>query len=271
MKGGSLALIELDNVGIKFSVLKRKKKKKISVNPISLLLGRNLVKDRFWALKDISFKLEDGDNLALIGHNGAGKSTLCSVLSGIMVPDRGHIAINARVAPILSLGAGFNRQLSGRDNIKVCATLMGMKQSRIPDVIDEVTDFAELEDFIENPINTYSAGMKARLAFGLATSVDAEVLILDETLSVGDDNFKERAVERMNQLRERARAVVLVSHSRETLEQMCNKALLLDHGRNCGQGPVAEMLEKYDQVVKEHQDKRRRETEARQHGEGMEV
>jgi len=213
------------------------------------ILLRRRRRRHFFALRDVSFELEEGDVLGLIGNNGAGKSTLCRVLAGVLTPDRGRVEVRGTVAPLLAIGAGLERELSGRDNILLGATLMGLSSRRIEELTPSIIDFAELDEFIDHPIRTYSSGMRARLAFAIATSIDPDLLILDEVLGVGDACFKRKSRARIRELIEGARAVVLVSHSTRTLLRTCTKVLWLHQGECQEIGEPKRVLRKYERWV----------------------
>lgn len=185
----------------------------------------------FWALRDVSFTIERGSSVGLIGTNGAGKSTTLKLISRIIQPSSGTIAVRGRVTALLELGAGFHPELSGRDNIYLNGAVMGLTRKEINDKFDRIVEFAELEDFIDVPLKDYSSGMQARLGFSTAIHFDPEIVLLDEVLSVGDQAFQQKCVERIRRLRRKKVTMLFVSHSIETVMSTCNKAIWLDHGR----------------------------------------
>lgn len=202
-------------------------------NRINRTLGRP-VDERapFKALDDVSFTVAPGEVLGIIGHNGAGKSTMLKILAGISQPTRGKVTVRGRVAPLIEVGAGLVADLTGRENIFLNASILGMKRAVIRKKFDEIVAFAELEDFIDTPVKRYSSGMQVRLGFSIATSVEAEILIVDEVLSVGDLAFQRKSFDRMeNLIRTEQRTVLLVSHNIRQVERVCSRALLLDHGQ----------------------------------------
>lgn len=199
----------------------------------------------FWALKNISFEVEKGDVIGIIGHNGAGKSTLLKVVSGIMKPTKGSLQAKGNVVPMLELGSGFDMELTGRENIYLNGAIMGYSKEFLDEKYDEIIQFSELGDFIEAPIRTYSSGMLARLAFSIACIVEPEILIVDEILSVGDADFQEKSRKRMMELMGGGTTVFFVSHNLEQIKEMCNKVLWLEHGEMVEYGEMEEVCKEY--------------------------
>ncbi|WP_207950611.1 ABC transporter ATP-binding protein [Marinobacter sp. JSM 1782161] len=199
------------------------------VSKVHHWFGRDRHRGDFRALKDVSLEIHRGDVVGLVGRNGSGKSTMGMLLAGILQPDTGKVERKGK-AQLLSLGVGFNNELSGRDNVMVNASLLGLSRRQIREHFDEIVEFAELGDFIEEPVRTYSAGMRSRLAFGIATVIKPDVLILDEVLSTGDDAFRHKAEARMRQMREHANTVVMVSHSAGQIRKLCNQVVWLERG-----------------------------------------
>jgi ABC-2 type transport system ATP-binding protein len=184
----------------------------------------------FWALRDVSFRVDRGESLAVVGPNGAGKSTLLQVLAGIIEPTEGAIAVDGRVSSLLMLGAGFDPDLSGRDNIALAGAFMGIDHADMQARTPGIVALADIGQFIDAPIKTYSSGMSARLGFSIATAVDPDVLLLDEVLSTGDATFRAKSQERVIQLMGAAHAIVLVTHDMHWAVEFCNRAVLLEHG-----------------------------------------
>lgn len=217
---------------------------------------RDLETEEFWALRDISFEVEKGDVIGIIGHNGAGKSTLLKVISGIMKPTEGDVKIHGSVVPMLELGSGFDLELSGRENIYLNGAVLGYSKKFLDSKYEEILDFSELGSFIEAPLRTYSSGMLARLAFSVACVVEPDILIVDEILSVGDADFQEKSRARMMQLMTGGTTVFFVSHSLKQIRQMCSRVVWLEHGRIQAQGDtktVCNMYEgKIDDLYGEH-------------------
>jgi lipopolysaccharide transport system ATP-binding protein len=206
---------------------------------------------RHWALKDINIELHRGDSLGVVGRNGSGKSTLLRLLAGVIGPDEG-VMHNAGVrASLLSLKLGFVEYLSGRQNAILSAMFLGMKRQDILARMDEVIAYAELEDFIDVPVATYSSGMKARLAFAVAFQINPDVLLVDEVVGVGDARFRDRSVEAMQaRVRSHDSTVVFVSHNANMVRQMCNKAVWIEQGRICATGDVEYVLQKYKNYLR---------------------
>lgn len=199
----------------------------------------------FYALKDVSFQIKDGESVAVVGSNGAGKSTLLSLVTGLVPPSSGKVAVKGRVAPLLELGAGFHPDLTGRENVILNASLLGLSRKQAARSFELIVEFAELQDFIEEPLRTYSEGMKLRLAFGVAVNLDPKILIIDEVLAVGDKSFQSKCMDRVFQLRNEGRTILCVSHDSETLKDLCSRAIWLDHGQVMMDGPIREVLDAY--------------------------
>ena len=205
----------------------------------------------FMALKGVSFSLIPGDTLGLFGDNGAGKSTLLKILAGTLAPTSGVFNVNGRVTALLELGAGFHPEFTGRQNIYLNAALFGMSEEEIRDREGDIIAFSELGDFIDQPVKTYSSGMYVRLAFSIATSIDPEVLIVDEALSVGDQHFQKKCIDRMIHFCEAKKTIVFCSHSIYHLQQLCKKGIWLHEGEIRMQGPIRDALDAYQDYVRE--------------------
>jgi len=200
----------------------------------------------FWALKDISFNLEQGETLGIIGRNGAGKSTLLKIISEITPPTEGEIRINGRVGSLLEAGTGFHFDLSGRDNIFMSGAILGMKRQEIIHRFDEIVAFAEVGQFLDTPVKHYSSGMIMRLAFSVAAHMEQEILIVDEVLSVGDDEFRKKCLTKMEAIvHDAGRTIIFVSHEAEAVRRLCNQCLFLEKGRVKFLGGTEEALEVY--------------------------
>jgi ABC-2 type transport system ATP-binding protein len=197
------------------------------------------------ALRGIDLHLQDGDRLALVGHNGAGKSTLLRLLSGIYEPTRGRALVDGRVAPVFDLGVGMDPEISGLENIIVRGLFLGMSRKQMEARVDDIAEFTELGNFLHMPLRTYSTGMRVRLALGVVTSIDPEILLLDEGIGAVDAAFLERAKGRLKDLVDRAGLLVFASHSDDLLEQLCTSALWMEHGTIRQQGPLREVLDAY--------------------------
>ena len=208
-------------------------------------LQRRLTYEEFWALRDISFKVERGEIFGVIGRNGAGKSTMLKVMARVLHPTRGRIVMRGKVAPLLELGAGFHPELTGRENIYLNSALLGFSRRQVDSMFQSILDFAEIGDFIDSPLRTFSTGMVARLGFSVATSIRPDILLVDEVLSVGDSSFQEKCLDRMNSYQQQGTTIVIVSHSMETIKNFCSRALLIDHGHTVTLGNVNEVVQHY--------------------------
>jgi len=209
-------------------------------------------REPFYALRDVSFAVERGESLAIVGHNGAGKSTLLNIATGLCGPSTGRVNVQGRIAALLELGSGFHPDLTGAENVRINAALLGLTRRQTRERYDQIVDFAGIGEFIDEPLRTYSSGMVMRLAFSVAINVEPDVLIIDEVLGVGDQNFFAKCFERILEFRRAGKSMVVVSHSLETLEQLCDSALWLDHGRVVRSGRIGDVLERYaDRVRKQ--------------------
>jgi ABC-2 type transport system ATP-binding protein len=195
-----------------------------------LLVSRSRAEE-FWALRDVSFEVEQGSSIGLIGHNGSGKTTLLKCIGGILRPTAGTIRYRGRMAALLELGAGFHPELTGRENVYLNASFLGLNRRETDRVYDEIVDFAELEDFMDNQVKFYSSGMLVRLGFAVAVHVDPELLLIDEVLAVGDESFQRRCIDRVRRFQADGRTIVLVTHALDTVIDVCDRAVMLDHGR----------------------------------------
>ncbi len=204
-----------------------------------------ITKEDFLALDDVSFTVQRGDRVGIIGRNGAGKSTLLKVLSRIVEPTKGRITIDGRVASLLEVGTGFHPELSGRENIFLNGAILGMGRSEIAAKFDEIVAFAEVERFLDTPVKRYSSGMYVRLAFAVAAHLEPEILIVDEVLAVGDSTFQKKCLGKMEDAAGEGRTVLFVSHNMETVLRLCNTGILLDQGRVVKTGPVEEVIRTY--------------------------
>jgi ABC-type polysaccharide/polyol phosphate transport system ATPase subunit len=202
--------------------------------------------ETFYALKGVTFRMERGECLAVVGANGAGKSTLLNLVAGLVPPERGIVSVNGRVAALLELGSGFHPDLTGLENVRLNAALLGIHRKQMESVCAEVVDFAELADFMEEPLRTYSLGMVMRLAFAVAVNVDPDILLIDEVLAVGDSAFQAKCFARILQFRQRGKSILCVSHASGMVQQLCDRAIWLDHGDLLLDGPIGEVCEAYD-------------------------
>src|ERR1035437_143600 len=209
-------------------------------NPKSQIL--NPKSEEFWALKDVSFEVQQGDRIGIIGRNGAGKSTLLKILSRIVTPTKGRITIDGRVASLLEVGTGFHPELTGRENIFLNGSILGMSKSEIQKKFDEIVSFAEVERFLDTPVKRYSSGMYVRLAFAVAAHLDPEILIVDEVLAVGDAEFQKKSLGKMKDVSTEGRTVLFVSHNMAAIQNLCDKAMYLKNGQ-------VQMIGEADRVI----------------------
>ncbi|HEY4348248.1 MAG TPA: ABC transporter ATP-binding protein [Gaiellaceae bacterium] len=198
-----------------------------------------------WALRDVSFEVEPGEALGLVGRNGSGKTTLLKLLSGIFKPTSGSVAVGGRIGSLLELGAGFLPDYSGRENVYLNGSLLGLPHGRIRELMDEIVAFAELEDAIDRPVRTYSSGMYMRLGFSVAAHIEADVLLLDEVFAVGDEEFQRKCFGKIHEFKSRGGTIVFVSHDAQSVERLCDRAVLLRQGEVVFDGPTREAIAKY--------------------------
>ena len=202
--------------------------------------------DEFWALNNISFSVDKGESCALIGANGSGKSTMLKIISGILTPTKGSVEVNGSIAPLIELGAGFDYELTGRENIFLNGAILGYSKKLMLEKYDEIIDFSELRDFIDVPVKNYSSGMIARLGFSIATIVKPEILVVDEILAVGDQAFQDKCHKRLEDMMNSGTTVLLVSHSAADIKRICQKAVWIDKSNLRFVGNVDEALQLYD-------------------------
>lgn len=201
--------------------------------------------DRFLALQDVSFALEQGESLGVVGPNGAGKSTLLSLAAGLTVPDRGEVSVNGRLVPLLELGSGFHPDLTGAENVRVNAAVLGFSRRRTGALFERIVEFSGIGAFINEPLRTYSSGMTMRLAFSTSIHAEPEILLIDEVLAVGDQSFQAKCMNKVFELRHSGTILICVSHDLEVLKRLCDRALWLDQGRVARYGPANEVLGAY--------------------------
>jgi ABC-type polysaccharide/polyol phosphate transport system ATPase subunit len=208
-------------------------------------IGALRSKQPFWALRDVSFAVNAGEAVAIVGHNGAGKSTLLRLICGLSRPTSGHAAARGRVAALLELGAGFHPDLTGRQNLQVSATISGLSRPEVAARFDEIVSFAEIAEFIDQPLRMYSSGMRMRLGFAVAIHVDPTILIVDEALAVGDAGFREKCLDRIEIFRRQGKTLLLVSHDLETVQRFCPRTIWLQSGAIIADGPSEEVVDAY--------------------------
>ena len=231
--------IDATDLGVRYSL--RFTRKTTLRQSLGQMFSRD-TSEPFWALRNVSFRLVRGESLAVIGPNGAGKSTLLQVLAGIILPSEGSVEVYGHVSSLLTLGAGFDQDLSGRENILLAGAFMGLDDVLVRELLPSIVDYADLGQFIDTPIKTYSSGMRARLGFAIATSVDPDILLLDEVLATGDAEFRAKSKTRVIELVKAAKGIVLVTHDMAWVEEYCNRAVLLEKGRVIVEGAPAEVV-----------------------------
>ena len=233
-----MPIIEVDHVTKEYRLGALQGLKQTLLNAGARLAGKMVVEPPlFKALDDVSFSIEPGEVVGIIGHNGAGKSTLLKMLAKISTPTRGSIRVDGRIAPLIEVGAGFVPDFTGRENVYLNGAILGLSKKEIDRKFDEIVEFAEMAEFIDTPVKRYSSGMQVKLAFSVATSIEAEILIVDEVLAVGDLAFQRKCFDRMEDLIKRQqRTVLLVSHNIRQVERLCSRVILLDHGRVAADG-----------------------------------
>lgn len=240
-------IIKVDNVSMKFN-LSQEKVDSIKEYVIKFL-KREIQYNEFWALKNISFTMNKGERLGILGLNGAGKSTLLKVIAGVFKPTEGSVERHGVLAPMLELGAGFDMQYTGAENIYLYGSVLGYSKTFIEERFDEIVAFSELKEFIDVPLKNYSSGMRARLGFSIATIVEPDILILDEVLSVGDAKFRKKSEKKVMDMFDKGVTVLFVSHSLEQVERLCNKAMILEHGQMLEYGDIDKVAEAYRKII----------------------
>lgn len=241
-------IVEVEDLTIRFNMASEKvdNLKEYMIK----LVKKELKFKEFLALQDVSFKVKKGESWALIGVNGSGKSTLLKAISGILKPYKGRVTVRGEIAPLIELGAGFDGNLTARENIYLNGTVLGHTKRYMDEHFDEIVDFAELWDFLDTPIKNFSSGMKARLGFSVATMVAPDILIVDEILAVGDFLFRKKCTERMNQMLSGGTTLLYVSHNMDSVKELCSHALWLEKGRVKMLGEVNEVCSEYGKLKK---------------------
>ena len=239
--------IEVDNVSMKFS-LSREKVDSLK-DYIFKTIKREIQYNEFWALKNVTFTVEKGDRVGILGLNGAGKSTLLKVISGVFKPTEGHVEKHGKIVPLLELGAGFDPQYTGKENIYLYGAMLGYTKKFIDSKYDEIVEFSELQKFMDVPVKNYSSGMKSRLGFAIATVVEPKILILDEVLSVGDAKSRKKSENKILSMFDSGVTVLFVSHSLEQVQRLCNKAMILEKGQLIAYGDIGPISEQYSEMI----------------------
>lgn len=244
-----MSMIEVNNVSMRFNMAKEKHES-LKEYFLAAVQGK-LQFEEFYALRDVSLKVERGEFYGLIGLNGSGKSTLLKVIAGVYKPSAGSVTVNGSIAPLIELGAGFDMDLTARENIYLNGTVLGLTPKYIDSKFDEIVEFSELRDFLDVPLKNYSSGMVSRIAFSIATITKPDILIADEILSVGDFMFQEKCEKRMEELMSGGTTVILVSHSIDQIERMCDRVTWLEKGRVRMTGTTAEVCAAYKALDQE--------------------
>lgn len=242
---GKKVVLKVDDVSMMFN-LSKEKVDNLKEHVIKFL-KRELHFQEFWALTDVSFELEEGDRLGILGFNGAGKSTLLKTIAGVLKPTKGSVTVDGKIVPLLELGAGFDSQYTGAENIYLYGAVLGYSRDFIREKYDEIVAFSELGEFIDVPLKNYSSGMKSRLGFAIATVMEPEILILDEVLSVGDAKFKKKSEKKIRDMFDKGVTVLFVSHSLEQVKRLCNKAIILDKGKIIASGTIDDVAKIYEE------------------------
>lgn len=239
-------MIKLEHVSMKFNlgIEKEFSIKQAFVNFFSFNKPKKK-KEEFWALKDVSFSVKKGEVVGLIGSNGAGKSTLLKVVSGVMKPTKGKVTVNGVISPMIELGAGFDSELTARENIFLNGAILGYSKEFLESKFEEIVEFSELRNFLDVPVKNFSSGMTAKLAFSIATIVNPEILIVDEILSVGDIKFQEKSKNKMLEMIKGGTTVLYVSHSLDSIKQLCDRVIWLEHGKIVKMGDTKEICKEY--------------------------
>ena len=239
-------MIKVDNVSMRFN-LGIEKNFSLKLFFINLFKPKKKKEKKpdFWALKDVSFEVKRGEVVGFIGSNGAGKSTMLKVIAGVMKPTKGKVEVHGNICPMIELGAGFDMDLTARENIFLNGAVLGYSKKFIEEKFDEIVEFSELKDFLDVPVRNFSSGMTARLAFSIATVVDPEILIVDEILSVGDMAFQAKSEAKMRSMIGGGTTVLFVSHSLAQIQNLCDRAVWLEHGQVIKTGPAKEVCEEY--------------------------
>lgn len=246
-----LLAMKVDNVSMKFN-LSSEKVDNIKEYVIKMI-KKELMFQEFWALRNISFEVQKGDRVGIMGLNGAGKSTLLKVVSGVLKATEGTVQTHGKIAPLLELGAGFDRQYTGSENIYLYGAMLGYSKEFLEERYNEIVAFSELGSFIDVPVKNYSSGMRARLGFSVATIVEPDILILDEVLSVGDAKFRKKCEKRIQSMFDKGVTVIFVSHSTSQVLRMCNKGILLEKGRLIAKGNVEDVVSVYEAKMNENE------------------
>ena len=247
MEQQTLPLVEVNDVSMRFN-LAQEKTETLKEYTVKLLKGK-LMFNEFYALKNVSFTVSRGEAVALIGRNGSGKSTMLKVIAGVMYPSQGSCTVRGSIAPMIELGAGFDMDLTARENIYLNGAVLGFDRDYMNEHFESIIEFSELQDFIDVPVKNFSSGMIARLGFSIATEVKADLLVVDEVLAVGDFMFQQKCMKRLEGMLADGSTLLFVSHASDTVRSLCGRAVWLDHGVKRADGPSDEVCTAYEQAM----------------------
>ncbi|MCP4221329.1 MAG: ABC transporter ATP-binding protein [bacterium] len=241
--------IEIKNLSKKFKIF-HNKESNLKYVLLNMLKGkRSKLHSQFWALKDVNMSIEKGQTVGFIGRNGSGKSTLLKLISQILYPDGGTITADGKISTLIELGSGFHPDLSGRENVYINASILGFSRQQVRDKFDDIVEFSGLEEFIDNPVKTYSSGMYVRLGFSVAINIEPDILLVDEVLAVGDETFQKKCIKKINELKNKGKTIVFVSHDLKSVEELCDKVYLLHNGRLVKEGPPVDAISEYHKLL----------------------
>ncbi len=241
-------IVEVSHVSMRFN-LAQEKTETLKEYLVKLMRGK-LMFNEFFALKDVSFTVKKGESVALIGRNGSGKSTMLKIVAGVMYPSQGSCAVNGSIAPMIELGAGFDMDLTARENVFLNGAVLGYDRAYMTEHFNSIIDFAELWDFVDVPVKNFSSGMITRLGFAIATEVQADLLVVDEVLAVGDFMFQQKCQQRLKKMLDGGATLLFVSHDANLVRQLCQRAVWLDHGVKRGDGPSDEVCTMYEEAMR---------------------
>lgn len=247
--------VKIRNVSKKFRIY-HEKNLNLKYAVLNFLTGKkSSYYDEFWALKSINLDIKKGETIGIIGENGSGKSTLLKLIARILFPDEGYISTKGKIAALIEIGAGFHSELSGKENIYINGSILGFTKKEIDASLEEIIDFSGLERFIDNPIKTYSSGMYVRLGFSIAIHVNPDILLIDEILAVGDENFQKKCLQKINGFKNEGKTIVIVSHDLGTIENICDRVFLLDNGMIFSEGSPVDVISEYHKILYEKEEK----------------
>jgi len=253
--------IIVENVSKRFRI-PHEKKTRLFEHIVTWLKGNSTTYEEFWAVKDVSFRVKKGETIGIIGENGSGKSTLLKIIAGVLWPDSGSVKVNGSIAPFLELGVGFQPELTAEENVYLYGSIMGMNRAQIKNKINDIFDFAELERFRNAKLKNFSSGMYARLAFSTAISTDPDIILIDEALAVGDEAFQKKCYDKINEFRGEGKTIIFVSHGMDTVKQLCERSILLNHGKMSSIGYSEKVVNDYrDSTQKKEEENLRKQHE----------